>query len=105
MLPPDPLQREDVRDGMRVLWDAPIPMDDGVVLRADVFMPTEAGRYPVILSMGPYGKGLAFQDGNKAAWDRLVKAHPEVALELLPVVVKRFRETNEALIGLNALRS
>ena len=24
-------------DGMRILWDVPIPMSDGVVLRADVF--------------------------------------------------------------------
>jgi len=74
----DSQQREEVRDRMRIVWDAPIPMDDGVVLRADVFLPVEPGRYPVILSMGPYGKGLAFQEGNKAAWERLVAAHPEV---------------------------
>ena len=36
----------------------PIPMDDGVVLRADIFRPTGDGRYPVILSYGPYAKGL-----------------------------------------------
>ena len=27
----------DVRDGMRIDWDVPIPMDDGVVLRCDVY--------------------------------------------------------------------
>src|SRR5262245_49126646 len=48
---------------MTVDWDIPIPMDDGLVLRADVFRPAAAGRYPVILGYGPYGKGLAFQDG------------------------------------------
>jgi CRP-like cAMP-binding protein len=37
-----------------------------------------------------------------ASWEfnAFLKAHPEAALELLPIVVKRFRETNEALIGL-----
>jgi uncharacterized protein len=29
--------------GMQVDWDAPITMDDGVVLRADVFRPTGDG--------------------------------------------------------------
>ena len=28
---------------------------------------------------GAFGKGLAFQDGNKSAWDRMVAAFPEVA--------------------------
>jgi predicted acyl esterase len=34
------------RDGMRVAWDVPITMDDGVVLRADVFRPWRRGRIP-----------------------------------------------------------
>src|SRR5438309_227816 len=63
---------------MRIEWDAPITMDDGLVLRADVFRPSVEGRHPVILSYGPYAKGLAFQQGYKSAWDRLVKAAPEV---------------------------
>ena len=29
----------EVRDGMRIDWDVPIPMDDGIVLRADVYRP------------------------------------------------------------------
>ena len=53
-------------------------MDDGVVLRADVFRPTGAGKHPVILSYGPYAKGLSFQEGYKGNWARLVKAAPEV---------------------------
>ena len=53
-------------------------MDDGVLLRADVFRPPGEGRHPVILSYGPYGKGLAFQEGYKANWARLIKAAPEV---------------------------
>lgn len=63
---------------MRIDWDAPIVMDDDVVLRADVFRPVAEGEYPVILSYGPYAKGLAFQQAYKGNWARLVKAAPEV---------------------------
>ncbi|HEX2215106.1 MAG TPA: CocE/NonD family hydrolase, partial [Xanthobacteraceae bacterium] len=63
---------------MQIDWDAPIKMDDGVVLRADVFRPIGEGKYPVILSYGPYAKGLAFQEGYKSNWMRLTKAAPEV---------------------------
>jgi predicted acyl esterase len=68
----------EIRDGMQIDWDAPIKMDDGVVLRADVFRPTGGGQYPVILSYGPYAKGLSFQEGYPGNWGRLVKAAPEV---------------------------
>jgi uncharacterized protein len=63
---------------MQIDWDAPITMDDGVVLRADVFRPAHAGKHPVILSYGPYAKGLSFQEGYKGNWARLIKAAPEV---------------------------
>lgn len=69
--------RSELRDGMRVDWDIPIVMDDGVVLRADLFRPPE-GRHPVILSYGPYAKGLWFKEGYVSAWDRLIGSHPEV---------------------------
>jgi predicted acyl esterase len=72
-------QRSEVRDGMQIDWDVPIRMDDGLVLRADVFRPPRDGRYPVILSYGPYAKGLAFQDGYPSAWQRMVAEHPDVA--------------------------
>jgi predicted acyl esterase len=70
--------KSEIRDGMQIDWDAPIKMDDGVVLRADVFRPTGNGQYPVILSYGPYAKGLSFQEGYKGNWARLTKAAPEV---------------------------
>ena len=63
---------------MQIDWDAPITMDDGVVLRADVFRPADAGNHPVILSYGPYAKGLSFQEGYKGNWARLIKSAPEV---------------------------
>src|SRR6202795_486813 len=71
-------QRSETRDGMRIDWDVPIKMDDGLVLRADVFRPVAAGRYPVILSHGPYAKGLAFQDGYPSAWQLMAEKHPDV---------------------------
>jgi len=70
--------RSEVRDNMRIGWDVPILMDDGVVLRCDVFRPRKDGHYPVILSYGPYAKGLAFQDGYPSAWQRMAAAHPDV---------------------------
>ena len=70
--------KSEQRDGMQIDWDARIEMDDGVVLRADVFRPIGGGKHPVILSYGPYAKGLAFQEGYKGNWDRLIKAAPEV---------------------------
>ncbi len=71
--------RSEVRDGMPVVWDASIPMDDGVVLRADVFCPMAEGKYPAILNYGPYAKGHAFQDSRRFAWERMIKQKPEVA--------------------------
>ena len=46
-------QRTEIRDGMRIDWDVPVTMDDGLVLRADVFRPVKDGKFPVILSYGP----------------------------------------------------
>jgi len=69
----------EIRDDMRIDWDVPVAMDDGLTLRADVFRPAAEGRYPVILTYGPYAKGLAFQEGYPSAWQRMVAEHPDVA--------------------------
>ena len=71
-------QRTEIRDGMRIDWDVPITMDDGLTLRADVFRPVKDGKFPVILSYGPYAKNLAFQDGYPSAWRRMAEKHPDV---------------------------
>ena len=62
---------------MKVDWDIPIRMDDGLELRADVFRPQAEGRCPAILSYGPYGKGLAFQEGYKTAWEIMARDNPD----------------------------
>jgi predicted acyl esterase len=64
---------------LRIDWDVPIRVDDGLVLRADVYRPDGDGRYPVILTYGPYAKGLSFQEGYPSAWQRMVAEHPDVA--------------------------
>jgi predicted acyl esterase len=67
-----------IQDGMRIDWDIDIEMDDGLSLKADVFRPVEDGQYPVILTHGPYAKGLAFQEGYPSAWQRMADEHPDV---------------------------
>jgi uncharacterized protein len=72
-------ERSGVWDGMRIDWQAPVAMDDGVVLRADVYRPDAEGQYPVILSYGPYAKGLAFQEGYAVQWEKMISDYPDVA--------------------------
>ncbi len=69
--------KSESRDGMQIDWDAPIAMDDGIVLRADVFRPVGDRKCPAILSYGPYAKGLDFREGFKSQWTRLIKAVPD----------------------------
>jgi predicted acyl esterase len=63
---------------VRIDWDVPITVDDGLVLRADVFRPAAPGRYPVLLSYGPYGKWLHFEDLYTDQWRRMAEQHPDV---------------------------
>ena len=72
------MQKSENRDGMRVDWDVEIHMDDGAIMRADVYRPDDDGRYPAILSYGPYAKGLPFQVGYPSAWNRMAEKHPDV---------------------------
>jgi predicted acyl esterase len=70
--------RSEIRDNMRIEWNAPITMGDGLVLRADVFRPIDDKPHPVILTYGPYAKGLPFQEGYPSAWNIMVAKHPDV---------------------------
>ena len=67
----------EVRDGLAIEWDVPIEMDDGLFLRADVFRPPDDGQYPVVMTHGPYAKGLAWQDGYPTVWEQFSRDHPE----------------------------
>lgn len=70
--------KSEIRDGMCIDWDMPIQMDDGLILRADIFRPVHDGKFPVLLTYGPYGKGLSFQEGYKTAWEIMEKENPDV---------------------------
>jgi len=66
------------RDGIRIDWDVGIEMDDGVILRSDIFRPDDDSCYPVLITYGPYAKGLAFQEGYSSAWETMAREHPDV---------------------------
>src|SRR3984885_13464822 len=71
-------EKSEIRDGMRIDWDMPIKMDDGVVLRADIYRPDAEGKYPVIMTYGPYGKWLHFEDLYGHQWRLMCENHPDV---------------------------
>jgi uncharacterized protein len=64
---------------MLIERDVPVPVGGGLVLRADVFRPGDPGPYPVILTYGPYAKGLAFQEGYADQWRLMTSQHLDVA--------------------------
>lgn len=58
--------------------DVAVPTDDGVILRSDIFRPEDGKPAPVIMSLGPYGKGVRYTDGYKAQWQWLLDTHPNI---------------------------
>ena len=50
--------------------DVLIPTRDGGTVKADIFRPDAAGRFPVIMSMGPYPKGIKFKDWSPSDYER-----------------------------------
>jgi len=71
--------RSEIRDDMRIDWHMSIEMDDGNVLRADVYRPDDDETHPVILSHGLYAKGLSFQDEiYQMQWRKLVSKEPSI---------------------------
>ncbi|MDL2248104.1 CocE/NonD family hydrolase [Tyzzerella sp. OttesenSCG-928-J15] len=74
----DSIMKNVEQDGMRIDWDVPVPMPDGVTLRADVFRPIDDGKYPALLTYGPYGKNLHMKDGYESSWNTLKENYPEI---------------------------
>jgi predicted acyl esterase len=50
----------------------------GDTLRANVFRPQEPGRYPVLVTLGPYGKDVHIAQFMPSAWEQIQKHHPEI---------------------------
>ncbi len=69
--------KSEVRDGMQIDWDVPIEMDDGLILRGDVYRPIADGKYPAIMSYGPYNKWLHLKDGYPGQWKSMTEKYPE----------------------------
>ena len=57
--------------------DVPIQMDDGLVLRADVYRP-EGGVHPVLVTYGPYGKGVPWREAYPLQWKFMTTKHPDM---------------------------
>jgi len=58
--------------------DVAVPMRDGALLRANVFRPDAAGKFPVLMTLGPYGKDVHLSQFMPEAWEALQRRHPEI---------------------------
>ncbi len=75
----DAQSKTEIRDAMKITWDAPIPMDDGIVLRADVFRPVGDGRYPVFAYLRPLRKGTRVSRmATRTPGKTMACQHPDV---------------------------
>ncbi|MFZ4896449.1 CocE/NonD family hydrolase [Plantibacter sp. Mn2098] len=64
-------------ESMTIEWDVPIRTSRGSIVRADVFRPASAGRYPVIMTHGVYGKGLPIEQLRHRMLAQ-AKSHPHM---------------------------
>ena len=58
--------------------DIDIPVRDGTVLKGNLFKPNKTGQFPVLLSLGPYGKDVHLSEFMPGAWEELKKRCPEI---------------------------
>ncbi|HLH78285.1 MAG TPA: CocE/NonD family hydrolase [Candidatus Binataceae bacterium] len=63
---------------MVVERDIEITMRDGARLRANRFRPSTEGRYPTILTLGPYGKDVHLSSFMPSVWEGLQRDAPEI---------------------------
>ncbi len=61
--------------------DIRIPLRDGGYLVADVYRPAEAGEYPVLIAVGPYGKDLPFHEFNPEVYAKVPRPSPYMVWE------------------------
>jgi predicted acyl esterase len=58
--------------------DIGIPVNDGILLRANIYRPAQAGRFSAILAMGIYGKDVHFADAFAPQWGVLQQRYPDL---------------------------
>ena len=58
--------------------DVEIRLSDGAVLRADVYRPKPDGKYPALMTYGPYGKDSHISQFMGDGWNKLKGRHPEM---------------------------
>jgi predicted acyl esterase len=60
--------------------DTTVPLSDDLGMRVNVFWPEMAGRFPVIITHGVYGKDVDWPSAPpyKAAWSMLLRKLPEL---------------------------
>ena len=58
--------------------DVAVTMRDGAVLRANVFRPKADGKFPILMSFGPYGKDVPLKEMMAEAWTTLENHYPEI---------------------------
>jgi hypothetical protein len=54
--------------------NVPVPMRDGVVLRADLYRPAAPGRYPTLVYRTPYAKDGLLESGSEPTLSRAARA-------------------------------
>lgn len=97
-------KRSEVRYEMLFRKDVAIPMNDGLVLRANVFRPRAAGRFPVVMAQGVYGKDTHFADGFAVQYEQLVRTFPGFATKGLERALCPLGDGRPGTLGTGRLR-
>lgn len=61
---------------LKIENDQNIPMRDGAQLSANIFRPDASGKFPVIITMGPYRKDTHFSDWDSEAYEEVAEQGP-----------------------------
>lgn len=51
---------------------------DPLLVRANLYRPKKAGRFPVICTYGPYGKDIPYRDFHPASFEQVPSAHKSI---------------------------
>ena len=87
------------RHEMLMERNTPVPMRDGAVLRGDVFRPKAEGKFPVLMTFGPYGKDVPLKEFMQEAWDAIEKLVSHLVTSCPRRVITRTRRGKVPLDG------